>query len=264
MLASARCLHFFNVEVVFAGFTTKFSSPQGDNVTGHSEVCLGRRIMSEKATANKLYDADAPFLVESYQHGTGSFPTQESLPSYSYSNDPHMPGQLRSWDDAARASPIPIRSPDSGPHGHVYANVDTDNPYLGVGGAPSVTPAPLNATITGYATGLGWELSKLCAIAYAIPPFSSVLLLLYETQNVRSLSSVDVSGSCPFPCVSSRLWRCYRRCWRLDFKLCVWAALACLAADTFITICIMVLRVRLHFLFSLTITATWLTTLRRC
>ena len=146
----------------------------------------------------------------------------------------------------------------------MYANVDTDNPYLGVGGAPSVTPAPLNATITGYATGLGWELSKLCAIAYAIPPFSSVLLLLYETQNVRSLSSVDVSGSCPFPCVSSRLWRCYRRCWRLDFKLCVWAALACLAADTFITICIMVLRVRLHFLFSLTITATWLTTLRRC
>ncbi|EDP44969.1 hypothetical protein MGL_0776 [Malassezia globosa CBS 7966] len=139
--------------------------------------------MSEKATANKLYDADAPFLVESYQHGAGSFQTQESLPSYSYSNDPHMPGQLRSWDDAARAPPVPIRSPNSGPHGHVYANVDSDNPYLGVGGAPSVTPAPLNATITGYATGLGWELSKLCAIAYAIPPFSSVLLLLYETQN---------------------------------------------------------------------------------
>jgi len=95
-----------------------------------------------------------------------------------------------------------------GAPGHVYADVNEDNPYLGVGGAPSIAPAPLNATITGYATGLGWELSKLCAMAYAIPPFSSVLLLLWETQNVRMLFTRLTSGSCSFPCLPSWFWRC--------------------------------------------------------
>lgn len=144
------------------------------------------RSQSEKLKASQLYDADAPFLVESYQHGDdANTENPDTMPSYTYSNDPRMPGEPRSWDDAARAPPNPIRSTVPGGTGHVYASVDGDNPYLGVGGAPSVAPAPLNAIITGYATGLGWELSKLCALAYAIPPFSSVLLLLWETQNVR-------------------------------------------------------------------------------
>ena len=144
---------------------------------------------SEKPTTSKLYDADAPFLVESYQNGDDTKQGPTSMPSYTYSNERRMPGEPRSWDEAARVPPNPIRPPVPGGTGHVYANVDEDNPYLGVGGAPSIAPAPLNATITGYATGLGWELSKLCAMAYVIPPFSSVLLLLWETQNVSMFGS---------------------------------------------------------------------------
>ena len=144
-------------------------------------------IMSAKSAASKLYDADAPFLVESYQNDGDGAGGKDSLPSYTYNNTPHTAGQPRSWDDAARAPANPIHATMPGAPGHVYADVNEDTPYLGVGGAPSIAPAPLNATITGYATGLGWELSKLCAMAYAIPPFSSVLLLLWETQNVRML-----------------------------------------------------------------------------
>lgn len=164
--------------------------------------------MSVKSAASQLYDADAPFLVESYQNVSDGASGKEFLPSYSYNNTPHTPGQPRSWDEAARAPTNPIRPSMPGTPGHVYADVNEDNPYLGVGGAPSIAPAPLNATITGYATGLGWELSKLCAMAYAIPPFSSVLLLLWETQNVRMLFTRLTSGSCSFPCLPSWFWRC--------------------------------------------------------
>ena len=151
--------------------------------------------MSVKSGASQLYDADAPFLVESYQNVSDEAGGKDLLPSYSYNTTPHTPGQPRSWDEAARAPTNPIRPTIPGAPGHVYADVNEDNPYLGVGGAPSIAPAPLNATITGYATGLGWELSKLCAMAYAIPPFSSVLLLLWETQNVRMLFSRLTPGS---------------------------------------------------------------------
>lgn len=200
--------------------------------------------MSVKSGASQLYDADAPFLVESYQNVSDEAGGKDLLPSYSYNTTPHTPGQPRSWDEAARAPTNPIRPTIPGAPGHVYADVNEDNPYLGVGGAPSIAPAPLNATITGYATGLGWELSKLCAMAYAIPPFSSVLLLLWETQNVRMLFSRLTPGSCSFPRLPSWFWRCDRARGCMGSQEYIWSALVCLATNALVPFWIMVLRVR--------------------
>jgi hypothetical protein len=44
-----------------------------------------------------------------------------------------------------------------------------------------------------YSTAQGWNLSNLCFAAWALPPFSSVLLLIIETENVRVRK-----GSCKY------------------------------------------------------------------
>lgn len=149
-------------------------------------------------------DADAPYLVESYQHGTGRG-TQDQLPTYTYSSDPassRPAGQPRSWDEAARAKANPIQPKAAQDKGHVYIDVDDEQAQSNPSGTPSLAPPPANSTITGYATALGWDLSKLCALPYVFPPFTSIFVLIWETQNdlVRfhgyqsALASVVVLG----------------------------------------------------------------------
>ncbi|WFD31612.1 hypothetical protein MSPP1_002651 [Malassezia sp. CBS 17886] len=155
---------------------------------------------SADGAPSKGYDADAPYLIESYQHA--SLPAQPGSmpPAYTYSNNPHGPAPTphghRSWDDAARAKANPMPPPMPGGSRHVYVDVDAADPELGLGGTPAAAPAPLNATITGYATTLGWDLGKLCALVYALPPFSSVLILLWETQNDLVRFHAYQSGFC--------------------------------------------------------------------
>lgn len=129
-------------------------------------------------------DADAPYLVESYQNSENVESLQNNLPTYTYSKDPQTPGEPRSWEDAARAKSKPIVNSKPGMPGHVYVDMDNDEAVSRLPGVAGAAPTPLNTTITGYATNLGWELSKLCAAAYIFPPFTSVLLLIFETQNV--------------------------------------------------------------------------------
>ena len=75
-----------------------------------------------------------------------------------------------------------------------------------------------------YATSHGVQLSSLCFAAWAFPPFSSVLVLVWETENVRMTSNLDVkrilttplspttTGPRPLPRLPSRhLRRCARR-----------------------------------------------------
>ena len=123
-------------------------------------------------------DADAPYLVESYQHGTGRG-TQDQLPTYTYSSDPassRPAGQPRSWDEAARAKANPIQPKAAQDKGHVYIDVDDEQAQSNPSGTPSLAPPPANSTITGYATALGWDLSKLCALPYVFPPFTSIFV----------------------------------------------------------------------------------------
>lgn len=52
-----------------------------------------------------------------------------------------------------------------------------------------------------YSTTHGWSLSSLCFAAWALPPFSSVLLLIIETENVsdaKRTAEEDLSPKTPF------------------------------------------------------------------
>lgn len=134
-----------------------------------------------------LYDADAPYIVESYQHeGEDAPDSHEQPPSYTYSQKPHTSGgqaPTRSWDDAARAQTNPIRPDTQMPAvSRAYVDVESGLDENGVAGG---VPGPLNATISGYATAHGWELGKLCALCYIFPPFTGAFVLVWETQNVR-------------------------------------------------------------------------------
>lgn len=169
---------------------------------------------SASIPTTKGLDADAPFLVESYQHGTDGS-TNGQLPSYTYTTDPNSEPQARqprSWDEASRAKPNPIQPKPKHDAGHVYLNVDSNDSELDVHGGPSDPPAPTNTTITGYATALGWELSKLCALPYIFPPFTSAIVLIWETQNVRARLTL---GPCSLPwipissCERSSHWRVF-------------------------------------------------------
>lgn len=173
----------------------------------------------------------------------GAVASTSGLPQYSYSRDPREPGQPRSWDDAARAPAHPGASVPGGMPGHVYVDVDGDDPSSGLGGAPTATMPSTHSSLTGYATGLGWELSKLCAAAYALPPFSSVLLLLYEVQNVRDRLTLGFGA---VPCVPSRLWRRRRHGRVLAVELALWRVVACMATSACSSLWFVVLRVRVR------------------
>lgn len=124
--------------------------------------------------ASLLYDADAPYIVESSTSVNGvSEDAQDAPPSYTYSNDK----ATRSWDDASREKTRAIDPQLDTPHG-AYVDVESQSGFAS-------PPAPLNSTITGYATAYGFDLGILCAISYVLPPFSSIPVLLWETQNVR-------------------------------------------------------------------------------
>lgn len=131
-------------------------------------------------------DADAPYLVESYQHETGAG-LKDQLPTYTYSassTGERPTGQPRSWDEAARAKATPIQGRPAQDTGYVYIDVDSEAQSRGP--IPSHGVAPINTTVTGYATALGWDLSKLCIFPYLFPPFTSMMVLVLETQNVRA------------------------------------------------------------------------------
>lgn len=138
-------------------------------------------------SSSKELDADAPYLVESYQKSGSTDSWNQNLPTYTYSSDPQTPGKPRTWEDAARAKPKSFSAPKPGMPGHVYVDMDSNDTIAGLEGGSTGAPTPLNSSITGYATSLGWELSKLCALAYIFPPFTSVFLLIFETQNVSFL-----------------------------------------------------------------------------
>lgn len=141
-------------------------------------------------------DADAPYLVESYQYGTDAG-AKDQLPTYTYStaSTGERPiGQPRSWDEAARAKATPIQGRFAQDSGHIYIDVDAEAHDRST--LPSHGVAPINTTITGYATALGWDLSKLCVFPYIFPPFTSMVVLVWETQNVRAWLTTG-SGAIP-------------------------------------------------------------------
>jgi hypothetical protein len=90
-----------------------------------------------------------------------------------------------------------------------------------------------------YSTAQGWNLSNLCFAAWALPPFSSVILLIVETENVRlgwsryekrraeELTflvrlSLIFAGSCPISCLSVWLAGCCICTFILDIEVVVW------------------------------------------
>lgn len=124
--------------------------------------------------ASLLYDADAPYIVES-SAGVNDVPedANDAPPSYTYSDGK----ATRSWDDASREKTRAI-DPQADASRSAYVDVESQSGF-----APP--PAPLNSTITGYATSYGFDLGILCAFPYVLPPFTSIPVLLWETQNVR-------------------------------------------------------------------------------
>ncbi|WFD44055.1 hypothetical protein MPSI1_002720 [Malassezia psittaci] len=104
----------------------------------------------------RMLDADAPVLIESYQNETDTN-SRDQIPTYTYATD-QSAGQgtvpARSWDEAARAKATPIKPRDDHTKGHVYIDVNEDNTHASSSNASSFTPAPVNASITGYTTAL--------------------------------------------------------------------------------------------------------------
>lgn len=197
---------------------------------------------SAAVAPSKGLDADAPYLVESYQNSTGNAGTDDPVPAYTYSADPHgaAPAQ-KSWDEAARAKANPIRPAATHNAGHVYIDVDAERMQQSESSAPTFAPAPINSTITGYATALGWDLSKLCALTYIFPPFTSIFVLIWETQNVRGASD---AGSCPFPRLSVRAGQCGGRRHVVCAARDLWLADARVAACACVADCVVVLCIR--------------------
>ena len=123
-----------------------------------------------------LYDADAPYIIESEANALGSDEqAADALPSYTYSS-----GQVptRSWDDASREQTRAIKPQAAGEPSNSYVDIESQSGFV-------PPPAPIKSTITGYATAYGVDLSMLCASPYVFPPFSSIPVLIWETQNVR-------------------------------------------------------------------------------
>lgn len=61
-----------------------------------------------------------------------------------------------------------------------------------------------------YSTTHGWSLSSLCFAAWALPPFSSVLLLIIETENVsdaKRTAEEDLTPKNPPSCIRQDLVR---------------------------------------------------------
>ncbi|WFC99559.1 hypothetical protein MYAM1_002304 [Malassezia yamatoensis] len=133
----------------------------------------------------RMLDADAPVLIESYQNETDTN-LRDRMPNYTYATDPSAEQgtvPVRSWDEAARAKATPIEPRDDHTKGHVYIDVNEENTQPSSNNPSSFTPAPVNASITGYTTALGWNLSKLCVLPYVFPPFTSFIALVWETEN---------------------------------------------------------------------------------
>lgn len=154
----------------------------------------GGRGGASSGKSEPLYDADAPYIVESYQ-GDGNaddeLDAEGQPPAYSYTHNPGLSSSAaptRSWDDAARAKPNPINPTGGHQANQPHAYVDMEAGGI-PGGFPGSMPAPLNTSITGYATAHGWDLGKLCLACYVLPPFTSAIVLIWETQNVRAGSA---------------------------------------------------------------------------
>ena len=140
-----------------------------------SSIAFSTTMSRNKAAL--LYDADAPYIVESEVDATGpSENASDTPPSYTYSS-----GQAptRSWDDASREKTRAINPQSGVASSNGYGDIESQSGF-------SPPPAPLNSTITGYATAYGIDLSILCALPYVFAPFSSIPVLIWETQNVRA------------------------------------------------------------------------------
>ncbi|WFD33221.1 hypothetical protein MCUN1_000034 [Malassezia cuniculi] len=141
-----------------------------------------------------LYDADAPYIVESEPGGADGDAGQDAPPMYTYTS-----GQAptRSWDDASREKTRAI-NPQPAPPVDTYGDLESQSGFA----AP---PAPLNSTITGYATAYGIDLSLLCAFPYLLPPFTSIPVLIWETQNDLARFHAYQMAACGV-CATIVLW----------------------------------------------------------
>ncbi|PWN92413.1 hypothetical protein FA10DRAFT_266181 [Acaromyces ingoldii] len=62
--------------------------------------------------------------------------------------------------------------------------------------APAQQQYNLRPDHSSYSTSQGWSLSNLCFAAWALPPFSSVLMLIFETENDLARFHAYQSGIC--------------------------------------------------------------------
>lgn len=118
------------------------------NVNEQRSGLLGKEALGR---ASLDADFDPRYATESYQ---------SSMPSASKSGP--------SQDSLGASQPTWTAAPSSSPS---YAQ---SRPQPGSGARPDHL---------SYSTAQGWSLSSLCLAAWALPPFTSVLLLIYETEN---------------------------------------------------------------------------------
>lgn len=116
-------------------------------------------------------DIDPRYATESYQHQVPNssasrsnvvFDAASSLESQTYShNDPASRGtsaQRPAWQQPGGSAGVPLTQ--------------------------------------SYGTSRSWSLSSVCAIAWALPPFTSVLVLVWETENDLARFHAYQSGIC--------------------------------------------------------------------
>ncbi|KAN0064405.1 hypothetical protein ACQY0O_002603 [Thecaphora frezii] len=116
-------------------------------------------------------DVDPRYATESYQHQT----------------TPHNPSNNLVLDAASAV--------ESHHHQPFSASpLASSQPAWSLSGPPRL--ADHGGFSQSFNTSQSWSLSSVCAIAWALPPFSSLLVLLWETENDLARFHAYQSGIC--------------------------------------------------------------------
>jgi len=138
-----------------------------------------------------------PVSVPSVPH---SAPTPEALGRASLESDLDPRYATESYQSSVPNSTIPQSGAASYKQSFQSAPAWAQQPLDQAPYRP--TPHQGRPDHLSYSTAQGWNLSTLCFAAWSLPPFSSVLLLIFETENVSQESRTEMNRSSFSPDVS--------------------------------------------------------------
>ena len=182
-------------------------------------------------------DEDGQYAIDSYQSSKPTTHSSENVRSLGSQSSNQVV-----FDADAKADPRRSAPPQQPQQGRAPTSYQSPLPAWSAQASlqqQARQAGPAQARVGGagilpdhhsYSTSQGWSISHLCLLAWAFPPFTSVLVLIWETENVRVLRR---SGSPPLfarvtelsfiragpralPCIPIRNMRCSADCGPVD------------------------------------------------